>query len=94
MLILTRRIGETLIVGDDVKITVLAVRGNQVRIGIDAPKDVEVLREELVGRPHDGKKGQIQEDPDAEPGDNFGNREPTKPVIIAKKVSRKSLSIS
>ena len=50
MLILTRRVGETLIIGDDVKITVWGVRGNQVRIGIDAPKDVAVHRQEIYDR--------------------------------------------
>ena len=50
MLILTRRIGEVILIGDNIKITVTAVSGNQVRIGIDAPKEVKVLREELVGR--------------------------------------------
>ncbi len=50
MLILTRRIGETLMVGDDVKVTVLGVNGNQVRIGVDAPKNVEVHREEIYQR--------------------------------------------
>ncbi|WP_019529679.1 carbon storage regulator CsrA [Dasania marina] len=52
MLVLTRRVGETLIIGDDVKITVLASKGNQVRIGITAPKDVEVHREEIYERIH------------------------------------------
>lgn len=47
MLILTRRIGEALMVGNDVAITVLGVKGNQVRLGIDAPKDVAVHREEI-----------------------------------------------
>jgi len=50
MLILTRRISESVIIGDDVKITVLGVKGNQVRLGIDAPRDVSVHREEIYMR--------------------------------------------
>jgi carbon storage regulator len=50
MLILTRRIGETLMVGDDVTVTVLGVKGNQMRIGVNAPKDVAVHREEIYQR--------------------------------------------
>ncbi|WP_019528953.1 carbon storage regulator CsrA [Dasania marina] len=52
MLILTRRVGESLKIGDDVTVTVLASKGNQIRIGIDAPRDVEVHREEIYERIH------------------------------------------
>lgn len=50
MLILTRRVQEALIINDNVTITVLSVKGNQVRLGIDAPRDVEVHREEIYHR--------------------------------------------
>lgn len=56
MLILTRRIGEILKVGDDVSITILGLKGNQVRIGIEAPKSVSVHREEIYQRIQEEKK--------------------------------------
>ncbi|HHJ1343228.1 carbon storage regulator CsrA [Pseudomonas aeruginosa] len=59
MLILTRRVGETLMVGDDVTVTVLGVKGNQVRIGVNAPKEVAVHREEIYQR--------VQKEKDQEP---------------------------
>ena len=57
MLILTRRVGEKLIIGEDVTVTVLGVKGNQIRIGIDAPRDVPVNREEVYQRIVKEQKG-------------------------------------
>lgn len=62
MLILTRRVGETLMVGDEVSVTVLGVKGNQVRIGINAPKDVSVHREEIYLRIQKEQDGQDSEE--------------------------------
>lgn len=57
MLILTRRVGESLVIDDDVTVTVLGVKGNQVRLGVQAPPDVQVHREEIYQRIQNEKKG-------------------------------------
>ena len=72
MLILTRRVGETLMIGDDVTVTVLGVKGNQVRIGINAPKDVSVHREEIYERIKAEQGGNANADQESD-DDNTGN---------------------
>lgn len=58
MLILTRRVGETVLIGEDIVVTVLGVKGNQVRIGVKAPRDVAVHREEIFERIKRGGNGE------------------------------------
>jgi len=65
MLILTRRVGETLMVGEDITVTVLGVKGNQVRVGINAPRNVAVHREEIYNK--------IQRDDEEKPAEVSGN---------------------
>ncbi|MDC0068122.1 carbon storage regulator CsrA [Gammaproteobacteria bacterium] len=62
MLILTRRVGETLMIGNDISITVLGVKGGQVRIGVDAPKEVAVHRKEIFER-ISAKQGEVPDSP-------------------------------
>jgi carbon storage regulator len=74
MLILTRRVGETVIIGDDVTVTILGVKGNQVRVGINAPKNVAVHREEIyerIKREQQGEaQGESQGESEGEPSDS------------------------
>lgn len=65
MLILTRRVGETVMIGDDVTVTVLGVKGNQVRIGVNAPREVAVHREEIFERIKREESGDEQDAPEA-----------------------------
>jgi carbon storage regulator len=66
MLILTRRVGETVMIGNDVTVTVLGVKGNQVRVGINAPKNVAVHREEIFERIKREQQGEPNGEPNGE----------------------------
>jgi len=74
MLILTRRVGETVMIGEDVTVTVLGVKGNQVRIGVSAPRDVAVHREEIFERIKREEAGEPEptDEPDAEMLSGYG----------------------
>ena len=74
MLILTRRIGETVVIGDNVNITVLGVKGNQVRLGVNAPKEVSVHREEIY------QKIQFEKQAEAASSEDYDNRGNVAPI--------------
>ncbi|MEZ4813862.1 MAG: carbon storage regulator CsrA [Bdellovibrionota bacterium] len=62
MLVLTRKIGELIVIGDDIKIKIVEIKGKQVRIGIEAPRDVAVNREEIYKQKHSEKEVEIETD--------------------------------
>jgi carbon storage regulator len=70
MLILTRRVGETVMIGNDVTVTILGVKGNQVRVGINAPKNVAVHREEIYERIKCEQEGESHGESQGEPSDS------------------------
>lgn len=77
MLILTRRVGEALMIGDDVSITVLGVKGNQVRLGIEAPRSIAVHREEIYRRIKREQAGGGSPQEEAPPGEPHEDPDPS-----------------
>ncbi|HET7388202.1 MAG TPA: carbon storage regulator CsrA [Nocardioidaceae bacterium] len=68
MLVLSRRIGESIVIGDDVVVTVLEIRGDVVRVGVDAPREVQVRRQELLTEVAEANRGAASPAPDAVAG--------------------------
>jgi len=77
MLILTRRVGETVVIGNDVDITVLGVKGNQVRLGVKAPREISVHREEIYRR----IKGEAKEKASAAGRNGHGGQHDHRPAV-------------
>ena len=87
MLVLTRNIGDSLIIGDNIEVAVLGIKGNQVRIGINAPKDVSVHREEIYERIKAEERGE-------KPVEGKPSKNPVLPeTTIAYKPAKKKLSV-
>lgn len=94
MLILTRRVGETIVIGDDVVVTVLGIKGNQVRIGINAPKDVSVHREEIYQRIQQEKNAAQQTEQISGDSQATGGESTNTPSIQTRKKREKRIDPS